>query len=99
MTSDIFTLNNENINKKIQQQWQKLNQNSENADETLIIRRSNVEEISAEIAAENSENSWFVSKSFISMRLDFSKDISSFFSLILTLIDIMIEFISQLYSQ
>ena len=66
---------------------------------TFTIEESDVEEISAEIAAESSENSWSVSKSFISMRLDFLRNISFLFSLMSILQDITIKLISQLYNQ
>ena len=69
------------------------------ASETLTVRESDVGEISAGITAENSEDSWSASKSFISVRLDFSESISSLFSLMSTLQDITIESVSWLYNQ
>ena len=68
------------------------------AEMTLTARESDVGEISAEIAAESSENNWSVSESFISVKLDFLRNISSLFLLISMLIDIMIKSVSQLYN-
>ena len=65
---------------------------------TLIARELDVEEISAEIAAESLKNSWSVSESFISVRLDFLRGISFLFLLISMLIDITIESVFWLYS-
>ena len=83
----------------LQRKWHKITDTDFAVDETLTVRELDVEKILTEIAAESSENSWSVSKSFILMKLDFLKSISSFFLLISILIDIMIEFISWLYSQ
>ena len=65
----------------------------------LIVERSDVEEISARITAENLKDSWSVSESFISVRLDFSENISSLFSLMSTLQDIIIKLIFWSYNQ
>ena len=65
---------------------------------TLTVEKLSVERISAEITAENLKDSWFVSEFFISVKLDFLRNISSLFLLMSILQDIMIELISWSYN-
>ena len=83
----------------LQEKWCKIVDADFVADEMILTtRKLNIKEILTEIAAKSLKDSWSVSKSFILIRLDFLRNISSFFLLILMLQDIMIELIFWLYS-